>query len=359
MARICPDCLSKVKYKFTTCPSCERRFVFNSHFGTNDQAWSKLIDQVSENGHYFFTLNQLYLAWQAPKIKTLSYPLFRLYLFLPLTCVITLYLNSIPYLGLGLFILLLLIPPFSTIGGLLIKSKWIRRLAFWGNVGVLVSISWWWSFDLALIPPLLLGVESFFERTYRSRLAGKDAFMQEFTRWHKAYPISSLLTKPLLQKPIKDFQESALYNYNLRKLLIVDQDLTVDFFVRNGMHKNEEISIFSLQGYPKYMYSVAQRILFEHEDVLIYVLLKEGSDINKVTSRLRQLGVKAHRIIYLGWSKKDRTQVYKHLGVQPLEWNPLLIDTLSPHALFEGVSFCLKSEKPLVHHLKPQKKVSV
>ena len=106
------------------------------------------------------------------------------------------------------------------------------------------------------------------------------------------------------------------------------------------------------------MSSVAQRILFEHDDVLLYILLREGSDINKVTSRLRQLGVKAHRIIYLGWSKKDRMPIYKHLGVPPLGWDPLLIDTLSPHALFEGVSFCLKSEKPLVHHLKPKRKVS-
>ena len=107
------------------------------------------------------------------------------------------------------------------------------------------------------------------------------------------------------------------------------------------------------------MSSIAQRILFEHDDVLLYLLLREGSDIHKVTARLRQFGVKTHRIFYLGWSKKDRPQVYKHLGVQPLEWDPLLIDTLSPYALFEGVSFSLKSEKPLVAHLKSQKKVSI
>jgi hypothetical protein len=111
LARFCPQCNTKVKHKLSQCPSCDRFFVFRSHFGTNDQAWSKLIEQVSENGHYFFTLNQLYLAWQAPKIKTLSYPLFRLYMCLPLTCLVSLYANSIPYVGLGLFILLLLIPP--------------------------------------------------------------------------------------------------------------------------------------------------------------------------------------------------------------------------------------------------------
>ena len=358
MVRLCPACKTRVKRRHTRCPSCGRVFVFKSHFGVTDQSWATLLEQVSENGQYFFTLNQLYLAWQAPKIKTLAHPLFRLYLALPLTCIISLYLNSIPFFGLGAFILLIFIPPFSSVGGFLIKRKIFRILGKWVNLGVLIGIPWWWSFDLALIPPLLLGIESLFERTYRSRLAGKDAFMQEYTRWIKLYPISSLLIKPSLQKPQKDLQESALYNYNVRKILIVDQDLTVDFFVKNGIHRQEEIFVFSLKGYPKYMFSVAQRILFEHDDVLLYILLREGSDINKVTSRLRQLGVKAHRIIYLGWSKKDRSQVHKHLGVEPLEWDPLLIDSLSPHALFEGVSFCLKSEKPLVKHLRAQKKVS-
>ena len=210
MARYCPSCNTKVKSKTVQCPSCERIFVFRSHFGTTDQAWSNLIDQVSENGHYFFTLNQLYLAWQAPKIKTLSYPLFRLYLCIPLMCAIALYANTIPYLALGASIVLLFIPPISTLGGLLIKQTWFKWIAKLGNLGALISIPWWWTFDLALIPPLLLGLESFFERTYRSRLAGKEAFMQEYTRWNKLYPISSLLIKPSLQKPLKELHEVLL-----------------------------------------------------------------------------------------------------------------------------------------------------
>ena len=319
--------------------------------------WTELIEKVSEQ-QYMFTLNQLYLAWQAPKIKTLSHPLFRLYMVLPLAYFISTYKEALSDVGFGLLTLLIMIPPLSMLGGYLIGQKWIRFLLKWINMGLLIGISWWWRFDLALIPPLLLGVESLIERTYRSRLAGKNAFMREYNRWNTLYPISNLLIKPSLQKPLVEFQESALYNYDVRKILIVDQDLTVDFFVKNGLHRHEEISIFSLQGYPKYMSSVAQRILFEHDDVLIFILLREGFDLDKTTKRLRQLGVKAHRIVHLGWNKKDRPQIYTHLGTPPLEWNPLLIDTISPHALFEGVCFSLKSEQPLTKHLKPNGKIS-
>ena len=176
--------------------------------------------------------------------------------------------------------------------------------------------------------------------------------MMHMQRWRKYHRIKGLLSQPTLQRPFPELQGEALYDYNVRKILIVDQDLTVDFLVKNGFHKHHHLLIFSFNVYPNYMAQFARRILTMHDDVVVYLLHQEGLSATHVKQHLRQIGVKAqHRLIHLGFRRRDRSKISRHLGFYPRDWSSFSVDTLPPHALFEGLISSIKAESTLHPHL--------
>ena len=138
-----------------------------------------------------------------------------------------------------------------------------------------------------------------------------------------------------------------MYDYQVRNILIVDQDLTVDFFVKNGFHQKWSTLIFSTQKYPHYMSQLAFRLLANHSDVKVFLLHKENKGLDEIRKKLRGIGVKSHKIIVLGLHKSSKYFLIKHLGFSPINWSEWHVDTLPPHSLFEGVLCATQSEIPL------------
>lgn len=69
-------------------------------------------------------------------------------------------------------------------------------------------------------------------------------------------PQDRVITEPSLRDPPPEWEENDIYDYGAKGILIVDQDLLVDFFVCNGFHRDKAIVVVSESGYPAY---IAQR----------------------------------------------------------------------------------------------------
>jgi hypothetical protein len=139
----------------------------------------------------------------------------------------------------------------------------------------------------------------------------------------------------------------------VRKILIVDQDLTVDLLAHNGIHERDELLIVSLQRYPSAAARFAKRLLIEHPDeVELYLLHHEARDQEAVQTQLKALGVTPkHRLVRVGWRRRDLGRLTAHLGFKPLDWEVFAVDTLSPRALLESVVASIALGVPLVERL--------
>ena len=77
--------------------------------------------------------------------------------------------------------------------------------------------------------------------------ADRKIFEQFVNRWLAHYPITNLITTPSLQKaPPSSFGENDLYDYGVEAIVVVDQDIYVDLFVKNKGQK--EVGIFLSGG---------------------------------------------------------------------------------------------------------------
>ena len=317
-----------------------------------DQEWLNLIEDVREGGRYRYTLNQLYIQWQRARVLRIYQSMFRVFFAILLGWISSYIPPSVALVAVSALSLLILFPPFIYIGGIVFRRYKTRRLGLLCSIGILTASPLWFRYDLSMIPPMLLGGLSVIEWFYRSSKTNKYRFMLHLQRWKKLYRVKGLLIKPRLQAPREELQGDSLYNYEIKKILIVDQDLTVDFLTMNGFHEEESVLICSLQLYPQYTAQFIKRLLF-NEEVVLFLLHRDGRSLNEVTQNLKKLGVRKHRIVHLGWRVRDRGKLVDHLGFTPLDWDFFAVDTLSPHSLFTGLQSALESTSTMISRLKP------
>ena len=80
MSQVCPQCHNKLKNTQRVCRQCKRIMAFHKIADMTDQQWIDLVDELSAQGRYYFTLNQLFIHWQKPKVYRLYKSLTRLYI---------------------------------------------------------------------------------------------------------------------------------------------------------------------------------------------------------------------------------------------------------------------------------------
>jgi hypothetical protein len=92
-------------------------------------------------------------------------------------------------------------------------------------------------------------------------------------RWHSnGKRIDKLIDQPTLHEPPPDWSEPDIYDYGVERLLIVERDLLVDLFVKNGVHAEQRMLVISESGYPDYLLPVATRLLQEQPDLPVFLL---------------------------------------------------------------------------------------
>ena len=88
----------------------------------------------------------------------------------------------------------------------------------------------------------------------------------------------------------------------------------------------------------------------QHEEILddSYENFITRESVQEMMNKLRNIGVKKHRIIHLGWGGKNRQTLVDHLGFKPREWDAFAIDSLPPESLLEGLPIALDDETSLI-----------
>ena len=357
MKNVCPACDEYVRRNTQICPECDYVFAFRGAHDTTDAEWFQLIDELSDQEQLYFTTNQLFIHWQRPRVTRLNAALAQIYISLPLLIA-----GSLTPLSLNLVLIsslsLLVLTPW--IGRLLVPivdwrfTRPILKVLAWGAS---LSAFWWFELNLAVVPPVLLFLIASLDYIKRQRSLTKDSFMRQLQRWKRLQELPMLITEPKLHRPYPELQGEAIYDYEVRQVLVVDQDLTVDLLTRNGLLHDQHLILISLNGYPEYSATFVRRLLTLHEDVTLYLLHRDGREARDVLHKVRALGFKGHRLVHLGWGARSRPQLVDHLGFTPREWDAFAVDSLPPESLVEGLPIAIEDEVPLVSVLGPRLRV--
>lgn len=357
MKHICPSCDERVKRTTLVCPECGWRFAFQGGQDVNDLSWCQLIDELSDQERLYFTTNQLFIHWQRPRISRLNASIAQMYVAVPLLIIGSLLPLSVYLVLISSLSLLALIPVVGRLLAPIVSwrvSRPVVRLLFWGAI---LSAPWWFEVSLALVPPLLLFLIAWIDVMRRRRHITKEMFMKQLQRWKRIHGLPMLLTEPKLQHPQSQLQGDALYDYDVRQVLVVDQDLTVDLLTQNQFLLDHHLLLISLNGYPEYTATFARRLLTLEEDVTLYLLHRDGHEVQEVLHKIRALGFRRHRLVHLGWGARSRSHLIEHLGFTPREWDAFAVDSLPPESLLEGLPIAIEEETPLVNVLGPRLRV--
>jgi hypothetical protein len=361
----CPNCKKKWKSAPATC-SCGRPFAFHSFrfLGQTDENFLSIIadleaSNLKESLHY--TINQLFVAWQKNGLKKNDATHARFRLSLSLFFVMG-YLQNI-YVSYGLTLLMFLswMGWSEKIFSVFFK---IRLFRFLSHLWILISFALSYqliTLSFHLLPSLLIAFASSIQLIYGQSLMDKDDFMNQFSRWKKVHGFKNLIEKPTLQTPKPDLQAQALYEYDVPNLLIVDQDIMVDFLVENHFHQRHKVLIFSFQTYPRYMALQARRILAEHgENVQVFIWHRDHISVEEVRDKLKTLGIlrigkNQPKIIELGWRNQDLEKIEQFLGFMPKNFSVFPLDVLFPRQIISLLDQCIEKKLAINHpSIKPR-----
>ena len=227
----CPECSynQKVNRDGMTCVGCNYRFCFNPKVsGLTDGKFSACIRSASQNGTQWYTENQLYAAF----CRRMSRPQYKYALM------------GLAPMALG-FLILTETNGNSSFGPLLIAG------------GVVLSI--------------LVAIACHFQRPVVER-SSFDGYLKQWKSHKKLGKSSKLLIKPSLKKPPPEWTEPDIYDYGVERILIVERNILVDLFVRNGFHAEQRMLVLAESGYPSYLAPIAAKLLEERADLPIFLL---------------------------------------------------------------------------------------
>lgn len=356
MKNLCPECEELNRAGAGQCLECDYLFVFRNSLEVTDYEWSQLIEELSDQDRLYFTTNQLFIHWQRPRVMLLDVAIARMMISAPLLLVCSLAPIGFPLLGASALSLLTLIPWVGRLLGVIFTWPRVRAFMRVFIIGVTISMFWWvWS--IAQLPPALLLLISLLDVARLKPRVKKEVFMRQLQRWQKTRDIPMLLITPDLQRPKPELQGEALYDYEVREILIVDQDLTVDLLTYNHFLEEQHLILTSVNGYPEYSAAFTRRLLTLHDDVIIYLMHRDGHNIQEIRQKLRGLGVRGHRVVYLGWGSRAHRTLTEHLGFVPREWDAFAVDSLPPESLLEGLPIAIEDEISLADTLGPRLRI--
>ncbi len=250
----CPECAANHKYSAGMKCRCGYKFALDPKSrGITDGKMMLLIQRASAQSTYFYTANQLYaqycrLKYSSPLIPAIVGALIAV-------GSTPLFLDNLVWAG--LFMILL--------GGAFL---------------ILVIQNW---------------------RSVPSRSAF-DSILESW-RIHKAETLDKLLSETTMHEPPPEWQEPDIYDYGVERMLIVERDLLVDLFVKNGFHAEERTLVLSQSGYPSYVARHAKRLLDENPDLPVFLLHDATPDGEHMLASLTLRGdmpITGHPIVDLG-----------------------------------------------------------
>jgi hypothetical protein len=257
----CPRCQHSQKYSAgMICQGCHYSYIFNPKKDEiTDGKFKAVLDAATNSGSRYVTPGQVYLVF-CKKIR--------------------------PLLNVTVFIL---------VGALFFLFHFCKSFE-----SVIISLG----FIVCGVFLLHCTIDNFWIK-HRSF----DDFKILLKRWESRYgKDEKLLVQPRLQEPPPDWPEADIYDYGVSKILIVQQDIYVDYLVLNGFHADASVVIISESGYPHYIFKRVQQLLRENSDLCVYILhdsTTEGQSMRKRIKYSEPFNIREHTIIDLGFSPEN------------------------------------------------------
>lgn len=258
----CPECGHNQKVKYgLKCGGCQYQFSFNPKVsktsGLTDGKFVGCIRAASQNDTAYFTRNQLYAVY----CRRLA---------------------GNPWSQIVISVVV-----FCLAGGLAVAQVW--PFAFFASL-----------FGLAL---LVGGITALLKKT---PLRQFNSVLDQWLRDGKKIP--RLIDEPTLHEPPPDWNEPDLYDYGVERLLIVEREILVDLFVKNGLHAEHRMLVISESGYPEYLMPLAARLLEEQPDLPVFLLHDATSHGAAMEHRVQAAGLLSldgHAVTDLGMFPTD------------------------------------------------------
>jgi len=117
----------------------------------------------------------------------------------------------------------------------------------------------------------------------------KDAIAKIHSCWQNQSSLKSdkFIDKPRLEQPENSIGEE-VFHYGIERIIVVDEPLKVDLFVKNNKHIKKKALIISSTGYPNYLKPQVQDILAKQPNVPVSFLYKSNQAINEQQTRFEK-----------------------------------------------------------------------
>jgi hypothetical protein len=277
--------------------------------GISDGEWLALILQTSHGGRYFFSENQLYLAYARNRVQ------------------VTRIVGRRALIGLGMIAL-----------GL---ATWMYALkADWGIpliLGIVVTLS-----GVGMVGT---GVVTVRTPAPRERVSGWLA------KWLRERPLPQLLSAPALDGTALDGAPP-----DAACLLIVEREALVDLLLRNGAERELQAVIIAESGYPGQRLADARRWLSERPElqvVLLHDATPRGSAMPARLGKSQVFSLGDRSLLEAGLFPADVTWLAELAPAIPAgHTQSVPADSLSYRALIRGLRGVLNGAPSLVRGIE-------
>ncbi|MCO6042640.1 hypothetical protein NG895_01855 [Aeoliella sp. ICT_H6.2] len=311
----CPECGHNQKHKYGMTCSCGYQFALDpKRDQISDARFLALVANASSNDTYYFTKNQLATAYCRRELKGCGS-------------------------GAGLAV-------FMAIGGVMVAMALFAAQAGGGmGWGILLA--------LGLLVILGSGWRLLFHRPNRKVMEAA------IRKWHAAgRRVPRLLLKPSLHQPPPEWEEPDIYDYGVESILIVERDILVDLFVKNGFHASQRCLVVSETGYPSYIAGRVETLLREQPDLPVYLLhdaTRHGGKMIERVERQLQLPPRDRPFIDLGLFPVDVQRIRRLRPLLPAKDDYAIpLDYIGYGMLLSGLSQAFEEQVALAAVLDTQ-----
>ncbi len=169
----------------------------------------------------------------------------------------------------------------------------------------------------------------------RKKTFDKNYFYTLFQRWAKIHNHKLLIQHKKLNKAPPLWKEKDIFNYGVQRILFVDDDLLVDFLIKNQFHSHEATLVVSSKGYPEYIKPKVLKILKDAPETDCFFLHGSGGSVSQMLETLHSWSCEPEKIIEIGWNRTEALE-WKPLGKLSMQdWPTIPILLLPPQELLE------------------------
>ena len=183
--------------------------------------------------------------------------------------------------------------------------------------------------------------------TLAKKAPNRSDFDGDLNLWNIREALPKLLKAPSLHTAPAKPAESDVFNYGAEKILIVDDDLLVDFFVFNNFHAEQRTLVISQSGYPSYLIPMVQKVLREQATVPVFLLHGSASAGEFMHMSLAEQGLdfSKHAVFDLGWNLTEAAEVKALKSLHIHKWvEDAPIGLLHPKALIGATTVAMSNK---------------